>query len=495
MILSKYSTYFAAALGLAGLLACRPAAVDRELRLAMEDDIITLDPHLHDDSITHSVLFNIYDPLVAFDDQMRIIPALATSWENPDDLTWVFHLRPGVSFHDGQRLTAEDVKFSLDRARKSKVGYYVSTVKAVSVVDSLTVTVATENPSPILLNKLTFVAILPRSSADPAIKPVGTGPYSFVEYRPGDILRLASYAGHWKGKPSIDRAVFRILPDDRERLEALLAGEIALTRDLEMSARGRVEADARLGFISNTSLAVSYLGINFNTKGPLRSRQVRQAIFLALDPDRMVADLQQIGSPSDQMISPYIIGYVPSLNFGRPKLEEARQLLAQAGYPKGFEVTLEMAKSSVPTDGRVVASQLGQVGIRVHVVGLDWPELSDRMDRQQSPFFKLGWSCSSGDASDLFDACLHTKDGTGLGTANMGGYSNRTLDGLIERAGKTMASRERIDLLHQAQRMIMEDLPLIPLYVRNRTFAFDGRLAFRPRQDGRIQLAELAWTK
>ncbi|MDI6738845.1 MAG: ABC transporter substrate-binding protein, partial [Candidatus Edwardsbacteria bacterium] len=461
--------------------------------LAMEDDIITLDPYRHDDSITHSVLANIYDALVGFDREMRLAPALAVRWENPDDLVWRFFLRPGVKFHDGRPLRAADVKYSLERARRGKVGHYLSTVREVRVVDSMTVEVLTHKPYPVLLNKLTFIGIMPADTEDPVAKPVGTGAYRFVSYQKSFELVMESYPPGWQGKPAIGRAVFKMIPDDSERIQALLAGRVELVRDIDERDLKKYKGTPGLELISRPALGVSLLGFNFKLKGPLQNRAARHAIFWALDPPELIAASGQEASPINQLVSPYVVGYAPEDEYLRPDRVKAKELLRQAGYPAGLRLSLEMSKTAANTVGAELTRQLGEADIRLEIRALDWPEFSARLDRQQSPFFLVGWACSSGDASDLFDACLHTQDARSFGSANWGGYSNRALDRLIEQSGEALDSRERIDLLHKSMRLALDEMPMIPLYVRNRTYGVRTGLIFAPRQDGRIKLAELSW--
>ena len=184
----------------ASLLWCHPVLNGRPVYLAMEDDIITLDPFLHDDSITHSVLSNIYDALVSFDAEMQIVPALAISWENRDEKTWRFYLRPGVKFHDGRKLTSGDVKYSLERASKTKVGHYLSAVSRINIIDEMTLEIVTDKPAPVLLNKLCFISIIPADSPDPVTSPMGTGAYRFVRLCPGGRTVAGGQPGFLEGE-------------------------------------------------------------------------------------------------------------------------------------------------------------------------------------------------------------------------------------------------------------------------------------------------------
>lgn len=481
---------------LLALLSCRPGhRVQEVLYLSLEDDIITLDPHLHDDSITHSVLFNIFDPLVCFDEQMRVTPALAISWENPDDLTWRFHLRPGVRFHDGAPCLAADVVYSLNRARKLEVGHYLSQVKQIIEVDSLTVDIKTAKPAPVLLNKLTFIAIVPRNCPLPLTRPIGTGAYIFQNYRKGVSLSLAANRDYWGGMPAVLQAVFRVLPEDGERLQALLAGRIYLARDMEGEAKQRIMADPSLQYLSRSGLGVTHLGINIRNGGPLSDRRVRQAIYWALDPAEIVARSGMEAEPSNQLLSPYVVGYLPQADIVRPDLKKAKELMRRAGYGRGFQTTLELSTSAAASSGPIIAKQLERIGIKVKLVGQEWTGFAQRLKQQQSPFYLVGWACSSGDASDLYDACLHTKAEAGYGFANHAGYSNPVVDRLIEQSNQTLNQKERIEILHRIQRLAMEDMPLIPLYIRNRGYGINKKIKFTPRQDARVRLVEISWAE
>lgn len=464
------------------------------LPLAMDQDIVALDPHQHDDSVTHSVLSNVFDPLVTFDKEMKIVPALATSWENPTDLVWRFHLRPGVSFHDGRRLTASDVKGSLDRVRRGKAAHYLSSVQEVRVIDDLAVDIHTSKPVPVLLNKLTVVGIVPASAPEKIETPVGTGAYRFSRYEKGRFLELEANDGFWGDPPRIRMAVFKVLPDPAERAKALASGEILLAREVRRRDMARLPGGPPVKLLRRPGLAVYFLGVNFRVKGPLLERKVREAIFWALDRQEIIEEAGLEAAPIAQLVSPYVFGFLPEVVGGRPDLARAATLLAEAGHPQGLETTLEMSKAAAGTNGPAIARQLERVGILVRVVGLDWAELNSRLEKQESPFYAVGWSCA-GDASDILDAVLHTRASETWGSANFGGYSNPKLDRLIEEAGEVLNPDRRLRVLQQAMKLSLEDLPLIPLYVRSRTYGIHESVRFSPRQDGQIILSEISWAK
>ena len=479
----------------ASLLWCHPALNGRVIYLAMEDDILTLDPFLHDDSITHSVLSNIFDALVSFDAEMRIVPALAISWENPDDQTWQFYLRPGVKFHDGRKLTARDVKYSLERAAREKVGHYLSSVSRINIIDEMTLTIITDKPAPLLLNKLCFIAIIQEGSPIPVTSPVGTGAYRFVSYVIKEKMELSANPDFWGGKPQINKAVIMAIPDDSLRCKALLEGQVQIIRDVGERYLNDLKNSNEVRYLSRPGLGVSLLGINFKMAGPLAKRKVRQAIYLALDPKLLISESQAEAEPTDQLVTPYIVGYLPKFNTHRPQLDKAIQLLKDAGYPSGFAVDLEMSKTAARRSGPQIAEQLGKMGIKVNVKAYDWQEMSERLDKGKSPFFLVGWSNSSGDVSDFNDACLHSKIKGSYGNANWGGYSNRELDRLIENSQSIIDSKKRVTVLHQIMLQALDDLPYIPLYIRNRTFGVNRGVKFNPRQDGRIRVFDLEFSR
>jgi peptide/nickel transport system substrate-binding protein len=482
------------ALMAASLLWCRPILNGRTVYLAMEDDILTLDPFLHDDSITHSVLSNIFDALVSFDAEMRIVPALAISWENHDEKTWRFYLRPGVKFHDGRKLTSRDVQYSLERAAKTKVGHYLSAVNRINVIDEMTLEIITEEPAPVLLNKLCFISIIPADSPDPLASPVGTGAYRFVSYAKGGEMVLAANQDFWGGKPQIKKAVIVAIPDDSTRCQALFDGRIQVIRDVGERYLNKVKNDPEVEYLSRPGLGVTFLGINFGMKGPFAKRKVRQAVYLALDPKLLISESQAEAEPTDQLVTPYIVGYLPKFSSQRPQVKEALKLLRESGYPSGFAVDLEMSQTAALRSGSHIARQLGQLGIKVNIKGYDWQTMFDRLDKGASPFFLIGWSNSSGDASDFNDACLHSKVKGKYGNANWGGYSNKELDRQIEKSQSIIDSKERVVLLQQIMLKALDDLPYIPLYVRNRTYGISRRISFYPRQDGRIRFFDMEYS-
>jgi len=487
--------WLALAATIGGGVACSggPGGGAGPLRLVFHSGPQGLDPHLHDELATHWVLDNVYDSLVTFDVDMHVRPALAAGWDNPDDLTWRFRLRPGVRFHDGRPLEAVDVAVSLERARshpRSKVSGYLVEVAAVRAVAPLTVEVRTRRPYPILLNKLTFIAIVPRDSPPQIARPVGTGPYRFVSYAPGRSVELAAFG---RGRPLREAAEPRVSigfeSDATKRVQRLVSGEADLIAELPPEFAERVQAAPGCAVRAAGGLAVDYLQPRVDVP-PFSDPRVRRAVDLAVDREELVRTmLHGRGAPAGQMVGPRVFGHAPEIRPPRRDLAAARWLLAAAGYPGGLDAVVELR------DGQDIAplsAQLAEAGIRVRPRPRPWSELYPRLLRGQVAFYFGSWQCASGDASDLFDNKIHTRDpARGYGGSNSNGYGNPALDRLIESSGATLDMSERGRILESAMRLLAADLPLIPLAVPYDLYGVRTGLAWAPRLDSRIQAANM----
>ena len=480
-----------ASVGIAG--CARPAPPPaRPLRIAMHSDPLVLDPHLRNEALTYSVLRNLYEGLTAFDAEMRIGPALAASWENPNDLTRVFHLRPGVRFHDGRELTAADVVFSLERARTlpaSGFGSYVVAVDKVRALDRHTVELTTRRPYAILLNKLAFVMIVPAGSPSEIRQPVGTGPYRLASYQPGVRLALRSFDGYWGGASAVSQVEILPISSQRERVERLMAGDVDLIHEPGAENLERLRAAPGCRVLKQESLLVVYLLLK-TERPPLSDLRVRRAIHLALDrPALVAAVLRGEGHPVGQMVGRSVFGYAPDIAPPPRDLAAARRLLAAAGFPGGVDLDLELRTGREAAE---VRRQLAEAGVRLRLVERPWAELYPRLLAHRVELYLGAILAPSADASDLFDAMAHSRDAArGYGDANFGDYHNAALDTLIEESGSTLDMLTRRAQLERAMHLLMQDLALIPLYVPWNLFGVRDGVAWQPRRDGYILAREI----
>jgi len=460
------------------------------LRIGLHAAPSSLDPHLQSETVAQSLLGNVYEGLVGFDDNMGLVPALAVRWENPDELTWRFELREGVVFHDGSELTVDDVVASLERARhhpESKIAGFLVAVDAIRPVGRSGLELHTADPYPILLNKLAYVAIAPREAPEEITEPVGTGPYRWVRFDPAEGAFLEAFEGHWREAPSEPRVVFRFLDDPEARLAGLLAGELDLVDELPAHRIVEVEQRGDLRVEARSSLGVEYLQMDVSVP-PFDDLRVRRAIDLALDREALVEEMVLgQGVPVGQMVSPNVFGYDPALLAVERDLAESRRLLAEAGHPEGLELELEVREGR-PVEP--IVEQLAEAGIRVEIAARPWSEMYPRLSSGEVAFYYGGWIATSVDASDLFDHKIHTPE-RGYGNANSNQYSNPELDRLIEAIDAAPTLAERRELLQEASARLAEDLAFLPLYSPFELYGLDADLDWRPRQDGRVYAAEM----
>ncbi|MBV8203308.1 MAG: hypothetical protein JOZ15_22060 [Acidobacteria bacterium] len=476
-----------AALATAALLAAscrRPlASPERPLRIALESGQFSLDPHAGE-LLSLSVLRNLYDSLTTFDAGNRVGPALAESWENPDELTWIFHLRRGVLFHDGRQFTARDVLFTFDRARKARTGEtgtYLVAIDKVLALDPHTVQITTRRPYPILLNKIAFVLIVPAGSPPVISRPVGTGPYRISVHEPGKRLALRAFERYWGGAP-VEKAVeFLALPDRGGRVRGLLDGRLDIVSEPSFAEAARIRAAPGCRVVQQSSVGVTYLGLRGDRK-PLDDLRTRRALSLALDRGALVRQaFHGEGVPLGQMVTRNVFGFAPDIPPPRADPAAARALLAAAGYPRGLDLTLQIRPGARP-ELDALAQQLRAAGIRVR--SLERPIEAFSTDADIS---FASWFCLSGDASDFFDAMAHgPAPQSRYGAGNFIHYRNPLLDKLIDESEETVDLFSRRKRLEHLMKVLMADLVFIPLYSTPILYGTRDTVDWQPRSDDLI---------
>lgn len=453
-----------------------------------------LDPHLHDEESTHSTLSHFYERLVAFGPDLDIQPELAVKWTNPSDTSWRFTLREGVLFHDGTPLTAEDVVASLRRAERlpgSQVVHYLRNVTNVTALSDREVEVATSSPSPLLLNKLAFVAIVPRSAPDRAIsRPVGTGPYRFVSGAPREPLEGEVFDRYWGPRPAFVR--FRVvpLPDARSRAHAILEDRADVVSRFPFEFASWARGQKGLALASRVGLGVAFLGFSLREGSPYRDRRVREAFALAIDRARIV-DPSESGYTvnGEQFVPGSVFGYAPPSHPWVYDLARARALLAEAGHPKGMDSTLVLPDTQASLGARL-GQLLGEAGVRVRVETLPWDDYYSRWLRRELDLFGFAYTAGTGDASDLLEAVFHTATVSSR-ALNTSGYSSPAFDQLVDEAGRILDPYERRRLMGEALAILREDLPAIPLVIRANLYAVSDEITWTARQDRRLRAQDL----
>lgn len=475
---------------LSALVAC-PKSVPRGVRVAVHSDPLSLDPHEFNEVLTFGLLSNVYEALTNFNKDVGLVPGLAESWENPDERTWRFHLRAGSRFHDGRPLEAEDVAFSVERARKtpkSQLSSYLVQVESVKAIDTHVVEIRTRRPFAVLLNKLASVYIVPRGSPFPITQPIGSGPFRLLSFEKGKrfLLERVEKDG---GGTSIPTLEFLPFGDAGKRLSLLLAGDVDVALDPDPARTNELKASPCCRLALRPSATVEYLHLEVGDPR-FRDLRVRQALDLGLD-RRLVIEknLEGYGQPASQLVPPGVFGYDPGLAVTERDVARARRLLAEAGFPDGFEVTLVHRQGR---RGEEIARQLREIGIRVTDSAEPYPQVSQKLRQGSVPFYFGGVAAITGDASDVLDSFVHSKNG-GYGQTNFTGYANPELDRLIEESGEKLDQSARRSLLQHCLRKAMDDRWMLPLDIPYDTYGVKKDLVWEPRLDRRLMGREMRW--
>jgi len=485
------------------LAACGKApGPDRELRVAVPYDLSSFDPHAKNGVGAYEVLSAVYEPLVTLDRSMRPVPALAVSWETPDPLTWVFRLRPGVRFHDGSPLSAEDVAASLQRLltdERLEMRSYLSGVAEVTARGADTVVVRTLRPNAQLASRLHFALVVPRGSNSDSLakRANGTGPFAVAGWQPSSLAlqRNPLYWGEAAGASRV-RIDFGITA-----AEAVAAGDAA-PYDLIVGARRAEEEARRSGryrvveveniFLRHLAFDVARERTPFcpGIPNPFRKPEVREAISLALDRERLAAAAGAGAVPAYQLVPRAVFGHDPGLPPVVPDPARARALLAQAGFPHGFDVVLHRPRG-YSTAAEIVKEQLAAVRIRVRIESLPSAEFFDALDARKLSFWIVASGCPTGDGIELLEASFHSPGPGGLGVDNYGDYRSPDLDRRILEAGGLFDLRVRQAAVQGLLGQVLDDRVWIPLYHDRGALLLARGLLYEPRADGYLRVADL----
>lgn len=429
-------------------------------------DAKSLDPHATNDAPSSKVTVQIYDRLVEQDDNMEVVPGLAESWEQPDGVTTIFHLRKGIKFHNGEPLTANDVKFSLDRMMASpQVSHIVGTLDKVEVIDENTVKLTTKQPFGALLSHLSHptAAIL----NEKAVKeygdsygqhPVGTGPYKFVSWASGDRIVLEANPDYYLGEAPIKNVIIRAIAEATNRTIGLETGEIDIAYDLEGMDKDRVREDQNLVFLEEPSLGIDYIGFN-TKKAPFNDVRVRQAIASVINVDDIISTVYK-GSAvrANSLIGPKVFGHTDDAKAWTVDIEKAKALLAEAGYPDGFKSKIWINENPDRRDIAIILQdQLRAVGIDIAVETLEWGAFLEGTSRGDHEMFILGWVTVTGDADYGLFPLLHSSCFGGAGNRSF--YDNPKVNELLTKARNSNDQEERKALYREVQIIAQEDVP------------------------------------
>jgi glutathione transport system substrate-binding protein len=464
-------------------LAAGPALAAKDVVFAVASTFTTTDPYDANDTLSQAMAKSFYEGLYGFDKDMKMIPVLAESHTvSADGLTYTFKLRRGVKFHDGTDFKADAVKATLDRVtnpdNKLKRYNLYSNIARTEVVDDYTARVVLKTPFSAFLNQLAHpsgVMISPAALAkygnkDIAFNPVGTGPFKFVEWKSTDYLKVAKFDGYWKkGYPKVDSITWKPVVDNNTRASVMQTGEAHFTFPVPYEMAEVLKAKPELEVVAAPSIVLRYLSMNTQQK-PFDNPKVRQAVAYAINKEAVAkVAFNGYAAPAEGVV-PAGVEYAVKLGPWPYDLAKAKQLLAEAGYPNGFETELWSAYNHTTANKvtQVIQQQLQQVGIKTRITLLEAGQRVEKVESWQDPktapvrLYYVGWSSSTGEADWALRPLLYGGSWP-PSLFNTAYYKNDKVDADIKGAQLTTNTAEKAKLYEDAQKLIWADAPWAPL--------------------------------
>lgn len=484
------------------------------LRIGLSGEVSSLDPHFLASQPNLTVARHVFESLTDVDAQTRLIPGLAESWRAIDATTWEFKLRRGVKFHDGSEFTAVDAAFSITRPlsiKGSPGGFasYVRTVESTTVVDAHTLRIKTKYPYGALPEDINSILIVSKKHAqnagpedfDSGRALVGTGPYRHQSYRRGDRLELARHEGWWGKRPAWDRVTLRVVPADPSRTAALLSGELDAIEHVPSADIKKLNKNNNLRILQTTSWRTILLhldqyraqppGVTGNdgkplAKNPFMDIRVRRALSMAINREAIAQRVMEgLAVPAANIVSPGVFGHNAALKAAAYDPAGAKKLLAEAGYPHGFRVTLAGPNNRYINDEQVlqtVAQLLTRAGIVTRVEAAPMSAYLGRVRKEETSFALLGWGSFAADLALRSLVATPTPE-KGWGAWNWGRYSSKKVDALMEQALASVDRGKREALAREANTLAVNDLAFIPLHHQVVSWAMRANLDYAPRTD------------
>ena len=496
------------------LLTHCPGLKAAALRIGLAADVSSLDPHFINIAPNITLAAHCFDALVHIDANGRLIPGLAQSWKAISPTQWEFRLRPGVKFHDGSTMTADDVAFSLQRpatlhASPGPFTVFTRIIVATEIVNPLTIRLKTAAPYGPLPLDMASIFIVSRAVAGKASTEdfnsgralIGTGPFKFARFRRGESIELKRNDAYWGGKAAWDSVLLRILPAATPRLAALLAGDVDMIESVPPADIKRLRADPRFRIEQRPSWRTLLLhldqGRNVSPfvsdnngrslpRNPLQDARVRLALSRSINREALTSrTLEGLAIPAAGLVAPGILGHATALTPERYDPASARQLLAAAGYAQGFILTLHGPSNRYINDGQVVqtlAQFFSRVGVRTRVETLPLSTYFSKARAGEFSASLLGWGSLAGDFA-LRSLLGTSNDASGWGSWNWGHYANTELDRQIGAALANVDEKQRALLSAQAMQTAIKDQAAIPLYHQMASWALRRDLRYPARID------------
>ena len=454
-----------------------------DLVIANLSDAVSLDPHGSNDVPSAKVAYNVYESLLYFDQNSELQPLLATDWEAVDDLTWEFSLREGVQFHDGTDFTAEAVKASFERLLDPDIGsprfFLFEMIEEVVIVDDYTVQFVTQFPfAPLpahlahnggaIISPAAIEADYEEMAAgnEPgtflATNPVGTGFFKLDSWEPGAQLKVVRNDDYWGENARLESVTFKVVPESLTRISELETGVAHIAYPVEPSDMNRVD-NMDIASMNVTSVTVmAYVGYNCE-KEPFDDVRVRQAISMAINKDEIIEGAYEgTAIPAQGPIAPGVFGFDENISGLPYDVDQARELLAEAGYEDGFSTTIWTNDNPVRImAAEYIQSELADLNIEVEIEVLEWGAYLENTAAGEHDMFILGWSTPTLDADYAVYALFHSNNIGDPG--NRSYYSNEEVDELLDRGRQEPDPDERLKIYSELQEILIEEAPMLYL--------------------------------
>ena len=488
------------------LISSALAAPAASLRWAAQNDVLTLDPHSQDHATTEAILQHAYEGLTRYNEKWEIEPALATKWTNISPTQVRFELRKGVKFHDGTPFTADDVIFSFNRVRQPQgtMQIYVGGIKEIKKIDDATIDLMLDAPVPVLLRNLVDFRIMSKAWAEKnratniqdykakeetysAHNVMGTGPYKITGWMPDQKITMVINSDWWgNNKSNITEVTYLPIKSAPTRVAALLSGDVDLLTDLPAQDVAKLQQDPKLRLIEGNETRTIFFamdqgsdelaGSNVKGKNPFKDKRVREAFNIALDREAIKrATMRGLSIPAGIMVAPGVNGNTPDIDVAlKPDLAKAKKLLAEAGYPDGFEVPLYCPNNRYINDEQICQAAVAmwaKVGIKARLIAQPMSQHSQGFQRFEEPLYMLGWGVSTFDALYAMQALARTRTSGPDGSFNFCKLSDPKLDALIDAIKYETDVAKRNGLIRDALLRIRDEFEFIPLHHQVRPWA------------------------